>query len=147
MNVDWSKLVACGGYASAAEVPKAIDTLFCGSPKERKKAYWKIDNCVVVQGGLFESAPYAARLIVDKIKMNPSNLNPEILDILFEIANGNPRVENVENGPLKGRSIQRLCRDTVAEVLPLLAAARDNANGRAKVTIEDLLEAYGKAKD
>jgi hypothetical protein len=146
MNVDWSKLVACRGYASAEQVPTAVGALFSGSPLERQQAYWKIDNYVVVQGSLFESAPYAARLLVDKIKTNPDKLNLEILDILFELANGNAGGESVEHGPLKGQSIQQLCRDTVAEVLPLLAAARSNASDRERTTIQDLLEAYEEAK-
>jgi hypothetical protein len=142
MNVDWSNLVACYGTASAELVPNAVETLFWGTPEERHKAYWQIDNYVVVQGGLFESAPYAARLVVDKLKANPDRLNIEILDLLFELANGNAEGGLVEHGPLQGKPIQQLCRDTVAEVLPTIATAKARATGRERQTIEDLLEAY-----
>jgi hypothetical protein len=142
MNVDWSKLIACNGAASAEQVPNAVEMLFCGSPEERQKAYWQIDNYVVVHGGLFESAPYAARLVVDRLKADPDKLNLEILDLLFELANGNAGGGLVEHGPLKGKPIQQHCRDTVAEVLPAIAAAQAGATGRERRTIQDLLEAY-----
>jgi hypothetical protein len=142
MSVDWSKLVACAGYASAEQVPKAAETLFTGSPEERQQAYWQIDNYVVVQGGLFESAPYAARLVVDKLKADPAKLNLEILDLLFELANGRAGGLLVEHGPLQGQSIQPLCRKTVAEVLPVVAAAREKSSGRERQTIDDLLESF-----
>jgi hypothetical protein len=142
MNVDWSKLIACDGNASAQEVPKAIEMLLFGSPEERKQAYWKIDNYVVVQGGLFESAPYAARLLVEKINTNPDKLNIEVLDILFELANGSADSAFVEHGPLKGQPIQKLCRETIAEVLPVLSAAKASASEPEKKTIQDLLEKY-----
>jgi hypothetical protein len=146
MKVNWSELVACDGHASAEEVPKAIEMLFSGSEKERQQAYWKIDNYVIVQGGLFESAPYAARLLVDKIKADPATLNLEVLDILFELANGNAGGKTVEHGPLSGQPIQQLCRDIVAEVLPIVTAPRVKASEREKGTIQDLLETYEDTK-
>jgi len=142
MKLDWSKLVACYGAASAELVPNAVEMLFWGTPEQRHKAYWQIDNYVVVQGALFESAPYAAGLVVEKLKANPGRLNLEILDLLFELANGNAGEALVEHGPLKGKPIEQLCRDTVAEALPTIAAARGSATGRERQTIENLLEAY-----
>jgi hypothetical protein len=142
MNVDWSKLEACRGFASAVEVPKAIEVILDGSQAERQQAYWKIDDYVVVQGSLFESAPYAARLLVDGIKANPQRLNLELLDLLFELANGNARGALVEHGRLKGKSIQKVCRDTVAELLPAFAAAQEGSTGAERQTIDDLLRIY-----
>ena len=142
MDVDRSKLKACDGYASAEQLPKAVDILFAGSPAERKLAYWQIDNHVVVQGGLYESAPYTARLIVDKLKADPARLNVEILDLLFELANGNARGELVQHGPLQGQSIRQLCRKTVAEALPIVSAAQARSVGSERQTIDDLLDSY-----
>jgi len=142
MNVDWSKLEACGGCASADHVPTAIETLFTGSPDERRQAYWQIDNNVIVQGGLFESAPYAARLVVDRLLADPHKLNLEILDLLFELANGSALGKIIEHGPLHGQSIQELCRKTVSEVLPIVVAAQTSAIGSERQTIDDLLESY-----
>lgn len=145
MNVDWFKLEACRGAASAAQVPQAIETLFSASPEQRHRAYWQIDNFVVVQGGLFESAAYAAQLLVGRLKAAPAKLNLEILDLLFELANRNADGDVVKHGPLQGQPIQRLCREAVAEVLPLLAAAQANATGRERTTIQDILEIYEDA--
>jgi hypothetical protein len=149
MEVDWSKLIACRGSASAEGVPKAIDLLFDGPPEDRRRAYFGIDNYVVVQGALYESAPYAARHVVERLKAEPEKLNLEILDILFELVNGRTvpvrdrdispdRV--VENGPLKGRSIEQLCLDTVREVLPQLREIRPTLDKPEQDTIQDLLE-------
>jgi hypothetical protein len=142
MKVDWSNLVACYGAASAERVPQAVDKLFSRLAWRRRRAYWQIDNFVVVQGGLFESAPYTARLVVDKLKANPNKLNLEILDLLFELANGNAGGGLVEHGPLKGKPIEQLCREAIAEIIPTIAAARAGSTGRKRQTIEDLLDVY-----
>lgn len=143
MVVDWSKLTACRGHASAEGVPKAIDLLFDGKPEDRRHAYFGIDNYVVVQGGLDESAPYAARLLVERLKAAPEKLNLEILDILFELAIGRTSSDAVvEHGPLRGRSIEQLCRDTVREVLPLLATLVRNLEGREADTIRELFDVF-----
>ena len=75
MNIDWSRLEVCPGAGTAAEVPRAIEALFSNSAKQRRQAYWQLDNFVVVQGGLFESAAYAGRLLVQQIKAAPENVN------------------------------------------------------------------------
>jgi hypothetical protein len=142
MDVDWSQLVACRGHASAVEVPKALELLFSFSPEERRRAYWQIDNYVVVQGGLYESAPYAARILVERIKAHPESLNTEVLDLLFELANGSAAGALVEHGPLKGQLVEQLCSDTVAEVLPTIAAWQTTATERERITINDLLDLY-----
>jgi hypothetical protein len=47
---------------------------------------------------------------------------------------------------LSGQPIQQLCRDIVAEVLPIVTAPRVKASEREKGTIQDLLETYEDTK-
>lgn len=138
---DWSELEACAGHSTATHVPEAIEQLFSPSSSIRKEAYWKIDNYVVVQGTLYESAPYAARLIVDRVLASPDKLNDQVLDILFELASG-ASSSTVQHGPLAGHPIKELCRSIVAESLPVLKACKSIG---LLQKIEDVLGSYAEA--
>ncbi|WP_406636676.1 hypothetical protein [Amycolatopsis sp. WGS_07] len=55
--VPWNRLRMDVGTAEC--VPAAIrDLLNAGSAEDADRAYWRLDNGVVVQGRLFESAPW-----------------------------------------------------------------------------------------
>ena len=56
--VDWGALRALSHSGTAEAVPDAVRALAAAAtPEEAKAAYWRLDNCVVVQGSLFEAGP------------------------------------------------------------------------------------------
>src|SRR6266404_4704896 len=83
--VPWGTIAAKVGYCD--EVPLAL--LDLASPKEgiRGRSAWKIDNKVVVQGGLFEGALFVTPFLVEMLRRGADGW-AEIYDLLFEIANG-----------------------------------------------------------
>jgi hypothetical protein len=145
MNIPWHELEACGGFTDPGGIPEAVDLLFSADPEQRKAAYWKIYNHAVVQSDLFSSAPYAARLVVDRLLV-ADVLSTEIADILYELHSGSGQaVLNV--GPLAGESIEVLCRRIVREAEPAITRLAAAADARTRQTVMDLLQSFEAIPD
>lgn len=127
MNIEWNKLKSCGGKSNPELIPDAIDLLFSNSAGEREKGYWGIDNHAVVQSDLYSSAPYAARLIVDRLSAE-KQLAYEVVNILFELYNGcGPQSLTV--GPLAGNSLESICKSIIKETASYLSSVRKRLPG------------------
>jgi len=118
-EVDWKSIDGAESGSGSAELPQVIKQLFSDCEEERETAYWQIDNKVVVQGTLYEAAPYAARLIVDGVLSDPKRVNEEVLNLLFELANGASK-SKVEHGPWAGQDIESLTYAIVQETESVL---------------------------
>lgn len=88
-NVDWGSL-ECIEHQPCRNIPDALAGLCSDDPQLRQRAYWKFDNHVVVQSGLYNSAfyviPFVIQLLKENIKSNRHNR--ELYDLLFELGNG-----------------------------------------------------------
>lgn len=85
-KIEWGKLEHAHG--TAEHVPSAIRGLVSESAAERKESYWKLDNNVVLQSDLYESAFYVIPFLI-KILKSESQLGREyVYSLLYEIANG-----------------------------------------------------------
>lgn len=87
-RVDWGKLRE--DCKMADNVPFAVKKLlYAENSKEAEEAYWELDNGVVVQGQLFESAEYLIPvLIASLLEDNPKFIRDNILELLFQIVAG-----------------------------------------------------------
>lgn len=85
-TINWEALATAHG--SAAHVPNAIADLMSANPLVRSAAYWKLDNSVVLQGELYEAAPYAAAQLVRSIRVDRVPPNERTWGLLWEIGNG-----------------------------------------------------------
>ena len=86
---DWARLHSSLGDARL--VPSAINRLLhASSSQEATDAYWELDNRVVVQGRLFNSAVPTASEVTLAICAGKytSYALPEALDLLVELAYG-----------------------------------------------------------
>jgi hypothetical protein len=145
MIVPWSKLESCGGHSDPTAIPDAVNRLFSADASERKTAYWKIDNHAVAQGDLYSCAPYAARLIVDRL-LDESGLHMEVVDILYELYNGsNPSILTV--GPLAGKPIDFLCQSIVREAEPTLRERMPACDASTRRRVAELLRSFITALD
>ncbi len=82
----WKEIKTAHG--TAAHIPTALWGLTSSDPGTREKAYWNIDNVVVLQGDLYEAAYY---IIEPLIYMLESDTTPDkrlVTEILIEIALG-----------------------------------------------------------
>jgi hypothetical protein len=84
-GVDWKVLRTATG--TAEEIPTALLGLCSADKKTREVAYWKIDNHAVLQGDLYEVAPFAVAAVIDCLRSGPSSKD-EIYNLLVEFANG-----------------------------------------------------------
>jgi hypothetical protein len=86
---DWAKLAAAQGHAT--EVPAALrELLSAKTPDDVNRAYWKLENSVVVQGQLYESAPHVVCVLMAALASSdrPSHVRIGVLELLFQMVNG-----------------------------------------------------------
>ena len=96
LRVDWKSLRASG---NAAEVPQAIVKLqHAQTAAEATSAYWRIDNTVIVQGALFESAEAAVPCLLSALYECTDFARPRILELLFQIGAGSAHREEILAG-------------------------------------------------
>lgn len=85
-DVDWTSLHTVHGDASA--VPNALNGLRSHDKVESERSYWMLDNQVVVQSDLYDSAYYVIPFVVDIIQDVKNGGHLRAYDLLYEIANG-----------------------------------------------------------
>jgi len=136
--VDWGNRRT--SYGNASNVPDALANLTSQRADARDRAYWSIDNYVVVQSDLYEAAYDVAPLLVELLRERPEYGAEEIYDLLFEIANGHG-VDDTRilvdghNIPLRAA-----CRKAIRAGEPLFLADLDHPNERVRATARDLLD-------
>jgi hypothetical protein len=86
--VDWAALREIVG--DARDIPSAVEALILARDEEAAdNAYWRIDNHVVVQGQLFESAlpltPILLALLAGELE---EIVRPRVLELLMQIVLG-----------------------------------------------------------
>jgi hypothetical protein len=116
-KVDWTKVKDLTGPAT--NVPVALrELLAANSPEECDTAYWKLENHVVVQGGLFEAACFVVPVLLAALVRpdRPSFVRIGLLELLFQIVNGHDYV-----GELKqDREFHQQCINSAREGLWIL---------------------------
>jgi hypothetical protein len=84
--IPWATLRTAHG--TAGHIPEALVRLTSSDSDVRREAYWKIDNYVVLQGDLYEAAPFVALELIDMLRNDASYGRDLIYELLYEIANG-----------------------------------------------------------
>ncbi|QTD50169.1 hypothetical protein [Sulfidibacter corallicola] len=113
----WAELREASGIAD--NIPSAILELLKSSrPDEAENAYWKIENHVVVQGQLFESAEYVVPVLLTSLLQKQQKwVKISILELLFQIVSGEPHEEEISKG---NRDLGERCREKAREGLWIL---------------------------
>lgn len=97
----WQQLRQAHGNCS--HMPNAIADLFSSDATVREKARWQIDNHVVVQGDLYEGAPWVAQALVHRLPMADDDTKIVVYDLLMELLLGfAPDSDTIQ---VKGRDI------------------------------------------
>jgi hypothetical protein len=105
---DWSRLAAVGGR-TADDVPRALEDLRAAVTDEAaSEAYWRIDNVVVVQGRVLQSAAPTAACAVTLVASAASVFSRTRLLELLEQLSG---ADSVEGDPgIRGAIIAEIRR-------------------------------------
>jgi len=126
-TLEWDKIKTNIGNAS--HVPDALMGLISKNKDEVEKAYWKIENYVVLQGDLSESAKYLPKFLEEAFFL--ANYKGGILELLFQIGNGVSLDEELENE----------CYQNVIEVLTRIRNNQSIVGTKwAKSIDEDLMD-------
>jgi hypothetical protein len=138
VTIDWAALRTAHG--NAAHVPGALAGLRGETEDTRKAAYWQLDNHVVLQGNLFEAAPFVADELVRMLDEElPGPTKVLLYRLLYEIRNGYaPDVDTVihdgQNVPLL-----QACRQVVGDALPSYQADLTTPDTSVRREVIDLL--------
>jgi hypothetical protein len=84
--VPWGDLAVASGRAS--HVPEALLNLLSPDAETRNRAYWQLDNEVVLQSDLYEAAYFVVPILIMILEGKPEFGGDRIYDLLYEIANG-----------------------------------------------------------
>ena len=140
-DIRWGDLTVVAGHSDPDRVPLAIEKLFSTDPEERREGYWGLDNHAVVQGDLYDSAPYVACVLVSRV-LAGAVLTAELLDLLYELAAGSGE-EVLGVGPLAGQSLESLCSEIVYELRPLFSELAPTGDALVDNTLHSLKELWG----
>lgn len=135
---DWSGLRSVVGGAEF--VPGAVTRMVHATTAEdASSAYWELDNCVVVQGQLFEAAAWTARAVCVAIcNGEPTALGlGRALDLLVEIAAGEPGQSELALG---NSELGNLCREELGKHLLCFRGLTASEDDRVLLAVLDLLE-------
>ena len=138
MRIDWASLRTAHG--DAAHVPDALVRLHSDREDARRSAYWQLDNYVVLQGSLFEAAPFVADELIRMLGADMTSATRILVyELLYEIHNGYaPDTDSVIRD---GRSLplREACQRTVSDALPLYRADLMTADATLRKEVVDLL--------
>ena len=87
-EVEWRTLKDCLGFIDY-NIADILNNLIDDDPHKRNIAYWQLDNQIVIHGGLSESCFYILPFLNELVTITNNRL--ELLNIIFEIFNGNDR--------------------------------------------------------
>ncbi len=138
-TIEWDKLRAIAGQ-NAGSVPDDIDRMLrAENEDDADSAYWMIDNHVVVQGQLFESALPTGRTVARAIcEGNPTVFGlGRAFDLLVEIAAGESDYSEVELG---NEHLGDACRDVLRPFVPCFRRFVWSENDQALLGLLDLLD-------
>ena len=80
----WNQLASASGHCG--HIPAALAELRDLSAETRQAARWRIDNHVVLQGELYEGAPWVVRELIKALSQNAHPGRALVYDLLMELA-------------------------------------------------------------
>lgn len=89
----WASLASAHGHCG--HIPDALAGLMASSHEVRRASRWQIDNHVVLQGDLYEGAPWVARALVAALRRADLPDRCLVLDLLLEFALGSDLGETI----------------------------------------------------
>jgi len=132
----WESLHADGSNASF--VPGALKSLIeAADDQSAEAAYWRLDNRIVVQGRVFDSARALAPVLLALLagELSPS-VRVRILDLLFEMQGGQVHEEELARG---GAAVGTDCTRIIQEGLWTYYACLLSKDARVRRSAVDLI--------
>ena len=119
-GIPWKQLRCNGGHHTAEHVPRAVRALFSARfQASRRRAYWRLDNHIITQGFLDESAPYALQLILGEVTRRFPRVPDQVFELLCELSYGESNYA-IGAGALAGQSVEKATKDALEPFVPFL---------------------------
>lgn len=84
--IDWRSLKTAHG--DARHVPQALADITSSDPEICRNGEWGLDNVVVLQSDLYESAYMVVPFLIEYLRDRVSYGRENIYDVVYEIGNG-----------------------------------------------------------
>lgn len=110
---------------TSEHIPDAILGLLSKKQDKVKEAYWKIDNCVILQGDLSESAKYIIKYL-EYVTIEACH-KESALELIYQIGNGYSSDEN----------LMRQCRLQSIEVLTRIETHPEIISSQWRIKIKE----------
>jgi len=143
-SVNWSNLKTAGGDAST--VPDAIRGLISEDPAVQEASYWKLDNHVVLQSDLFDSAPSVVPFLLEILSSRAGYGLCRVFDLLYEIANGYAAKDIVVDFDGEEMSLVTACRKASLRGLDLYFRELSDDSSSAREKALELIVSFGEKK-
>ncbi len=143
-NVNWPLLRTAHG--TAENIPAALRALATArDASEIFDAYWSLDNYVVLQGTLHESAYFAIPYILDiLLSSHRAAIRVAAYDLLIEIACAVPNPDRPKIQINDGvKNLREACREAVATGIAEFAPDLNSNNPEIRRRALDLLMSFG----
>lgn len=137
-EISWEELASAHG--SSAHFPSAFEMLGSSEPNEREAAYWKLDNYAVLQGDLYEVAPFAADAIIGILESTPEFLGKkQAYDFLIEVANGGAPPDSFSGYSGEKTDLVTACRMAIRHGMAAYLFDLSHASREIRVGAAELL--------
>lgn len=139
LRFDWKSLRAAG---TAEGVPAAIERLRDSqSPEEATRAYWQIDNTVVVQGALYEAAEWTVPCVLSVLPDCSPVARPRVFELLYQLATGGTHREEVQAG---NPNLDDRCRAGVKLGMAMYFYYLEHGDAEESGFCADLIEVFAR---
>lgn len=142
-EVDWRSLHTAHG--TAEHIPVALRALAnAQTAGQLFDAYWRLDNYLVLQGTLYESAYFAVPYILDVLLSSQRpRLRVAAYDLLIEIARGVPNPGRPWTPPPNApEDLREACRELITSGLAACVPDLFSGDGMVRRRALDLLTSF-----
>jgi len=138
-SVPWSEKKCLIG--SAKHVPAALRELLSEDLEAIERAYWKLDNYIVVQSDLFEAAYFVTPILLQILREGILLGRLHVYGLLFEICNGHgPDGETLMTFEGEEVLLRVACRREIRKGIDLFEADLHQPDEELSRSVCDLLE-------
>ena len=116
-NIPWENLKQASGLSG--HIPDAIQGLVSHDLDEQEQSYWQLDNHVVLQGDLYQSAFYVIPFLIEILTSETTSARSYAYDLLFEIANGYAPKECLCKYDNSDMPLTEACKKSIADAFKI----------------------------
>lgn len=143
-EVNWAELKSAHG--TCEHYPDVFHALVSEDEQARQNAYWQLDNYAVLQGDLFEVAPYVADVLVGILQSSGTcHGRGQIYDILVEISSGYAAPEIASNFAGQPTTLKKACDLAIRQGIESYLEDISHDQRRVRLAAADLLLDYPDA--